>query len=181
MIWCARIPKAMSRRLWRYPEILHGWLRPGVACVPGCRLLLSVMRRLLSANTRICSGPPGGNGVNIAPVIRRLPDLGLIYCPGGRAARFSDPFRQIATAILLKRSKKCLHPPTLLATIADIRQPPGQSDPQGNADRRRICREAAYAAVPCSIIGINRNEGSCRGPRFDTPHWQSVADDRGDQ
>ena len=55
---------------------------------------------------------------------RRLSDLGLIYCAGGRAPHFPDPFRQIATAILLKRSKKWPRPPTLLATIAQVRQPP---------------------------------------------------------
>jgi hypothetical protein len=49
---------------------------------------------------------------------RSLSDLGLIYCAGGRAVHFSDPFRQIATAILLKRSKNCPRSPTLLATIA---------------------------------------------------------------
>ncbi len=48
----------------------------------------------------------------------------LIYCAGGRAAHFCDPFRQIATAILLKRSKKWTHSPSLLATIAQVRQAP---------------------------------------------------------
>ncbi len=50
--------------------------------------------------------------------------MGLIYCAGGRASHFPDPFRQIATAILLKRSKKWPRYPTLLATIAQVRQPP---------------------------------------------------------
>ena len=50
--------------------------------------------------------------------------MGLIYCAGGRAPHFPDPFRQIATAILLKRSKKWPCSPTLLATIAQVRQPP---------------------------------------------------------
>ena len=55
--------------------------------------------------------------------LERLSDLGLIYCAGGRAPHFPDPFRQIATAILLKRSKKWPRSPTLLATIAQVRQP----------------------------------------------------------
>jgi hypothetical protein len=45
-----------------------------------------------------------------APAFRgasSLSDLGLIYCGGGKLVHFSDPFRQIATAILLKRSKNC--------------------------------------------------------------------------
>jgi len=50
--------------------------------------------------------------------------LGLIYGAGGRALHFPDPFRQIATAILLKRSNKWPHPPAMLATIAQVRQPP---------------------------------------------------------
>jgi hypothetical protein len=44
----------------------------------------------------------------ICPVPRSLSDLGLIYCAGGTAVHFPDPFRQIATAILLKRSKNGL-------------------------------------------------------------------------
>jgi len=54
----------------------------------------------------------------------RLSDLGLIYCAGERAPHFPDPFRHIATTILLKRSGKWPHPPTLLAMIAQVRQPP---------------------------------------------------------
>ena len=37
---------------------------------------------------------------------RSLSGLGLIYCAGGTTAHFSDPPRQIATAILLERSEK---------------------------------------------------------------------------
>ena len=58
---------------------------------------------------------------------RSLSGLRLIYCAGGRLAHFSDPFRRIATAILLKRSKKWPHSPTLLATIAQIRQAPREA------------------------------------------------------
>ncbi len=50
--------------------------------------------------------------------------MGLMYCAGGRAPHFPDPFRQTATAILLKRSNQWPRPPTLLATIAQVRQPP---------------------------------------------------------
>jgi hypothetical protein len=46
-----------------------------------------------------------------------LSDLGMIYCGGGKMVHFFDPFRQIATAILLKRSKNCPHFLTRLATI----------------------------------------------------------------
>ena len=53
--------------------------------------------------------------------------MGVIDCAGGRAAHFSDRSRQIVMIILLKRSKNWPHSPPLLATIAQIRQAPGQS------------------------------------------------------
>ena len=55
---------------------------------------------------------------------RSLANLGLIDCAGGRAAHYSDPFRQIVMTILLKRSKNWPHSPPLLAAIAQIRQAP---------------------------------------------------------
>jgi len=55
---------------------------------------------------------------------RSLSNSGLIDCAGGTAADFSHPFRQIVMTILVKRSKTWRHSPTLLATIAHIRQAP---------------------------------------------------------
>ena len=62
--------------------------------------------------------------LNSSSLTRSLANLGLIDCAGGRAAHCSDPFRQIVMTILLKRSKHWPHSPTLLATIAQIRQAP---------------------------------------------------------
>ena len=55
---------------------------------------------------------------------RSLSDLGLIYCAGRITAHFSDLFRQLATAIVLKRSQKWSRSVTRLATIAQIQKAP---------------------------------------------------------
>lgn len=43
----------------------------------------------------------------------------MIYCGGVKLVHFSDPFRQIATAILLKRSKTVLNFP--LASLRSLK------------------------------------------------------------
>ncbi|MEN8176250.1 MAG: hypothetical protein ABFS23_10835, partial [Pseudomonadota bacterium] len=48
---------------------------------------------------------PADAGIQKNQTPRSLSGLGLIYCGKALLARFPDPFRQIATAILLKRSK----------------------------------------------------------------------------
>jgi len=79
---------------------------------------------------------------------RRLSDLGLSCCAGGRAPRFLELFRQIATAILLKRWKKWPRPPTLLATIAQFRQPPGTHFLKGLSLSLLILIGGACASFP---------------------------------
>lgn len=56
---------------------------------------------------------------------RGLSDSRLIFRAGGRVAHVSDPFRQMTTAIFLKRTKKSAHSPALLATTARAGRAPG--------------------------------------------------------
>ncbi len=55
-----------------------------------------------------------------------LSDLGCSDCAGGIAVYFSDPSRQMATAILLERSKSRPRSPTRLATDPKVRQAAGR-------------------------------------------------------
>ena len=55
---------------------------------------------------------------------RSLSDLGTIYCADGRAAQMSPIFRCVGPTMRLKIVTICPRSPTLLATIAQVRQTP---------------------------------------------------------
>ena len=83
--------------------------------------------------------------------------MGLIDCAGRRAAHRSDLFRQIVMIILLERSNNWPHSPTLLATIAQIRQAPSHGfDIRGNWQAMRRFRLSLRLIrtylVPCSVF-----------------------------
>jgi hypothetical protein len=94
----------------------------GIAQRGGCAHEF-IERRVRSARADLFNGEvlPVVHGLLQRPVAvpdpSSLSGSGLIYCDNGKSVHFYDPFRQIATAILLKRSKNWPRFPMCLATI----------------------------------------------------------------